>query len=64
VAVPKKDGKGGMSAMRLCIDLHMLNGLIEDEPYPIPKIYEHYQITLDTDTLPHWIRQIHIINGY
>jgi hypothetical protein len=64
VAVPKKDGKGGMSAMRLCIDLRMLNGLIEDEPYPIPKIYEllsnhyghRYFATLDqADSYHQWL---------
>ena len=40
MAAAKKDAEGGMTAMRLCVDLRRLNALVKNENYPIPRMGE------------------------
>jgi hypothetical protein len=63
-AVPKKDGNGGMTGVRLCLDLRELNTLLENEQYPIPRIGDlliqhngnRYFATLDqADSYHQWL---------
>jgi hypothetical protein len=54
LAVAKKDGKGGMTGTRVCIDPRLINKLINNDGFPIPLSARSWKIGRVRKCSQHW----------